>query len=92
MSENKGPAERLDATYWLSKMESKRNPSKPKGKWGTNLIKGTLSLLDSDNKICYTKIYYSKKQREQIIEGIIRYYRLQERPFTLQIAPYCYED
>ena len=53
------------------------------------IIAGFIYLLDTDGNVVYGKKYISKSDRNRIIEGIIKFYRLQEKSFTLQIAPYA---
>ncbi len=90
MSEINGPAQRLNANYWMKKMEKKQPklPTPPAPKWGASPIKGTVYLLDIDNKVSYSKRYYSKKQRHKVIDDIVKYYRLENKPFVIQIDPF----
>jgi len=50
-------------------------------------IQGMLYLLDSDGGIVYYRKYYSKKNRDKILESLIKHYGLANRSFTIQIAP-----
>lgn len=50
-------------------------------------IEGIIYLLDSNMDVAYFKKYNSKKEREVIIQKMIKHYGLTNKSFTIQIAP-----
>lgn len=54
------------------------------------MIAGFIYLLDRDYKVVYGKKYISKVERERILQKIIKFYKLEDKSFTIQIAPYVY--
>jgi len=56
------------------------------------MIAGFIYLLDSDGNKVYGRKYISKSERSRIIEKIVKFYRLENKCFILQIAPYVSQD
>lgn len=54
------------------------------------MIAGFIYLLDSEFKVVYGKKYISKPERERILQKIIKFYGLENKSYTIQIAPYVY--
>lgn len=56
------------------------------------MIAGFIYLLDSEYKVLYGKRYLSKPDRQRILDKIIKFYKLENKSFTIQIAPYVNEN
>lgn len=56
------------------------------------MIAGFIYLLDNEYKVVYGKKYISKNERKKIIDKIVKFYKLENKSFTIQIAPYVNEN
>ena len=56
------------------------------------MIAGFVYLLDENGNKIYGKKYISKLQRERILKSIVKFFKLENCWFNIQIAPYVNKD